>query len=62
MKLYDNRRIGLIIIAIICGLGFTTYLFYEQLGKIGQTEILILSLTTAIAIIISVLVIRKGNK
>ena len=62
MKLYDNKRIALIIFSIISGLALTTYLFYEQLGKIGQREIFILAVTTAIAIIISILVIRRGNK
>lgn len=62
MKLYDNKRIALIIISIICGLVFTAYLFYEELGTIGQREIVILALTAAITIIMAVLIIRKGNK
>jgi len=62
MKLYDNKRIALIIFSIIGGLAFDTFLLYDQSGTIGQTEIIALTLTDIIAIVISVIMIKKGNK
>ena len=62
MKLYDNKRIAIIFISIISGLAFATKLLYDQRGTIGKTEIIALTLTAIIAIVISVIVIRKGNK
>jgi hypothetical protein len=62
MKLYDNKRITLIIFSIISGLAFAAYLLYDQSGTIGRTEIIALTLTAIIAITISVIIIKKGNK
>ncbi|MBK8735825.1 MAG: hypothetical protein KBF69_02775 [Saprospiraceae bacterium] len=62
MKLYDNKRITLIIFSIIGGLAFAAFLLYDQSGKIGQTEIIALTLTAVIAVVISVIMIKKGNK
>jgi len=62
MKLYDNKRITLIIFSIIGGIAFAAFLLYDQRGTIGQTEIVALSLTAIIAIVISVIIIKKGNK
>jgi hypothetical protein len=62
MKLYDNKRIALIIFSIIGGLAFAAYLLYDQRGTIGKTEIIALTLTAIIAIVISVIMIKKGNK
>ncbi len=62
MKLYDKKRIAIIIFSIIGGLAFATYLLYDQRGTIGQTEIIALTLTAIIAIVISVIMIKKGNK
>ncbi len=62
MKLYDNKRITLIIFSIIGGLAFSAFLLYDQSGKIGQTEIIALTLTVVIAVVISVIMIKKGNK
>ncbi len=62
MKLYDNKRIAFIIFSIIGGLVFGTYLLYDQRRTIEQTEIITLTLTAIIAIIISVIMIKRGNK
>lgn len=62
MKLYDNKRIGLIIISIVLGICFAAYLLYEQKGELGRTEYIVLGLTLSIAIAISLTVIKIGNK
>jgi len=62
MKLYDNKRIALSFFSIIGGLTFTAYLFYDHRGTIGQSEIIVLTLTAIFAIVISVIMIKKGNK
>jgi len=62
MKLYYKKRIAFIIFSVIIGLAFATYILYEQRGTIGQTEIIALILTAIIAIVISVIMIKKGNK
>lgn len=62
MKLYDKKRIALIIFSIFGGLAIATYLLYEKRGTIGQTEIIALTFTVIIAIVISVIMIKKGNK
>lgn len=50
------------ILSIIGGLAFGAYLLYNQSGTIGQTEMIALTLTAIIAIVISVIMIKKGNK
>jgi len=60
MKLYDYKRIAVIFFSIILGLAFSAYLLFEQIGVFGKKEILIL--TAIIAITISVIIIKKGNK
>jgi hypothetical protein len=62
MKVYANKRIAIIIFSIIGGLAFATFLLYDQSGKIGLTEIIALTLTAIIAIVISVIIIKKANK
>ncbi|HUX61885.1 MAG TPA: hypothetical protein VMV32_11285 [Ignavibacteriaceae bacterium] len=62
MKLYDKKRIAFIIFSIIVGIAFAAYSIYDQLGTIGQTDIIALTLTAITAIVISVIIIKKGNK
>ena len=62
MKLYDKKKIRLIIFSIIGGMIFSTFLLYEQRGKIGKVELFALGFTLLIAISISSIIIRKGNK
>jgi len=62
MKLYDNKRIGLIIVSTILGICFAAYLLYEQRGVLGRTEYIVLGITLSIALTISVTVIKIGNK
>jgi hypothetical protein len=62
MKLYDRKRIALIIFFIIVGMIFSAYLLYDQRGTIGRTEIIALILTAVIAIAIATIMIVKGNK
>jgi hypothetical protein len=62
MKLYDKKRIGLISISIIFGICFATYILYEQKGRIGNNELLVLGITLVVAIVIGFVLIKKGNK
>lgn len=62
MKLYDKKRIIYLILSIVGGLCFSAYLLYDQSGKIGRIEIISLTATAIMAIIILVALIKIGNK
>lgn len=62
MKLFDKKRIIIIGASIILGLIFTGYILYEQSGKLGLTEFIVLGLTLVIAVGTSIVIIKKGNK
>jgi hypothetical protein len=62
MKLYDNKKIILIIISIIVGLLLFAYITFEQKGSFGKTDIISMIITAFVGIIISFIIIKKGNK
>jgi len=62
MKLFDKKRIIIIGASIILGLIFTGYILYEQSGKLGLTEFIVLGLTLVIAVGTSIFMIKIGNK
>ena len=62
MKLYDKKRIRLIIFSIIGGIACAAFVLYDQRGTIGKTEVIALLLTAVIATTISVIIIKIGNK
>jgi hypothetical protein len=62
MPSHKNKRIAVIIFSIIGGLAFTAFALYNQSGKIGQTEVISLALTAIIAVVISIIIIKKSNK
>ncbi len=55
MKLFGKKKLSIIIMAIIVGLGFTAYRLYEKAGTFGQTQLMALVGTTIIAIIITII-------
>lgn len=57
----SQKKVFLIIFSIIVGLCFTAFLLYDQRGIIGQTEIIALTFTTIITIIILVIMIKKNK-
>ena len=61
-KTVDSKRISIIIFSIVLGICFAAYLLYDQRGIIGQSEVVILTLTAIIAFIIAIVIIKKANK
>jgi hypothetical protein len=62
MKLYEKKRIQLYIIASIGGLIFSAFGLYDQTGKIGKTEIIALTATAIVITIVTLIIIKIGNK
>jgi hypothetical protein len=57
-----NKKIIVIVFSIIGGLAFTAFALYNQSGKIGKTEVISLVLTAIIAVVISIIIIKKIDK
>jgi len=57
-----NKKIIVIVFSIIGGLAFTAFALYDQSGKIGKTEVISLALTAIIAVVISIIIIKKIDK
>jgi LPXTG-motif cell wall-anchored protein len=62
MKLFDKKRIIIIVVSLILGLIFAGYILFKQTGELGSTELIALGLTLIIAVSIIVIMIKKGNK
>jgi hypothetical protein len=62
MQLVDKKKKVIMIASIILGLGFSSYLIYEQEGQFGKSEIISIIGGALIAILIVMLVIRRANK
>jgi hypothetical protein len=62
MPAHKNKRIAVILLSIIGGITFAAFALYNQSGKIGKTEVISLALTAIIAIVISIIIIKKSDK
>jgi hypothetical protein len=62
MKINKNKKISLIVFAIISGLLFASFILYNRNIPFEQTEIISISLTVIIVVIISIIFFKKMKK
>ena len=53
MKLFDDKKITIIIISFVIGLIFSGYLIYDQQGVFGEKDIITLGITVQIPVILT---------
>ena len=61
-KLYGPKQILIITISMLLGIGFFLLRRYHETGGLGRVELIAAVCTAALAALIAVVIVRKGNK